>query len=136
MKIYFAGSIRGGRDDVALYHQIINYLKNYGQVLTEHVGSDSLTSIGENVLNDVRIHDRDMEWLKSSDIIIAEVTNPSLGVGYEIGMALNLNKKIICLYKTQKGKRLSAMISGSKAINVIEYGSFEEAKKSIDDILI
>tara|TARA_B100001750_G_C15049889_1_gene370922 strand:+ start:98 stop:508 length:411 start_codon:yes stop_codon:yes gene_type:complete len=135
MKIYFAGSIRGGRDDVSLYHQIINYLKKYGEVLTEHVGSDSLTSKGENILNDVQIHDRDIKWLKSSDIIIAEVTNPSLGVGYEIAMALNLNKKIICLYKTQKGKRLSAMISGSKEINIIEYDSLEEVKNRIDDIL-
>ena len=90
MKIYFAGSIRGGRNDVYVYNKIINHLKNYGDVLTEHVGSDSLTSTGENSLNDVQIHDRDIEWLKSSDIIIAEVTNPSLGVGYEIAMALNL----------------------------------------------
>ncbi len=135
MKIYFAGSIRGGRDDVALYLQIINYLKNYGEVLTEHVGSDSLTSAGENILNDMQIHDRDMEWLISSDIIVAEVTNPSLGVGYEIAMALNLKKKIICLYKNHKDKRLSAMISGSKEINVIKYDNLETVKENIDNIL-
>ena len=98
MKIYFAGSIRGGRNDVNVYQQIIKHLKNYGEILTEHVGSDSLSSKGENSLNDKQIHDRDINWLKSSDIIVAEVTNPSLGVGYEIAMALKLNKKVICLY--------------------------------------
>lgn len=39
-KIYFAGSIRGGRDDATLYHKIIETLKTYGQVFTEHVGDD------------------------------------------------------------------------------------------------
>ena len=135
MKIYFAGSIRGGRNDVNVYQQIIKHLKNYGEVLTEHVGSDSLSSKGENSLNDKQIHDRDINWLNSSDIIVAEVTNPSLGVGYEIAMALNLNKKVICLYKTQKDKKLSAMISGSEKINVVEYDNIGEVKKSIDNIL-
>jgi 2'-deoxynucleoside 5'-phosphate N-hydrolase len=46
-KIYFAGSIRGGRDDVNLYFEIIDYLKSFGEVLTEHVGDNSLSSNGE-----------------------------------------------------------------------------------------
>ena len=135
MKIYFAGSIRGGRDNVTLYYQIINYLQKYGEVLTEHVGNDSLSCAGENVLDDKQIHDRDMEWLISSDIIVAEVTNPSLGVGYEIATALNLNKKVICLYKTHKDKRLSAMISGNKEINIVKYDNLRQVKKTIDQIL-
>ena len=45
MKIYFAGSIRGGRDDVKLYQQIINFISGYGEVLTEHVGNENLTKI-------------------------------------------------------------------------------------------
>ena len=48
MKIYFAGSIRGGRDDADRYYDIINHLKKYGDVLTEHVGNDALTCSGEN----------------------------------------------------------------------------------------
>ena len=42
MKIYFAGSIRGGRVDVGLYHRLIEYLKQNRTVLTEHVGDLSL----------------------------------------------------------------------------------------------
>ena len=42
MKIYFAGAIRGGRSDQNLYFEIINYLKKYGEVLTEHVGDKSI----------------------------------------------------------------------------------------------
>ena len=40
--IYFCGSIRGGRDDVALYRRIIDQLKQYGDVLTEHIGDVNL----------------------------------------------------------------------------------------------
>mgnify|MGYP006130978695 FL=1 len=42
MRIYFAGSIRGGRDEEANYLKIITYLTNFGQVLTEHVGSKNI----------------------------------------------------------------------------------------------
>ncbi|MEM7514802.1 MAG: nucleoside 2-deoxyribosyltransferase, partial [Bacteroidota bacterium] len=47
MNIYFAGSIRGGRDDKELYLEIIQLLTEYGTVLTEHVADPSLTSWGE-----------------------------------------------------------------------------------------
>lgn len=40
--IYFCGSIRGGRDDAALYRRIIDQLKQYGEVLTEHVGEANI----------------------------------------------------------------------------------------------
>ena len=135
MKIYFAGSIRGGRDDADLYLEIINYLKNFGEVLTEHVGDNLITSSGESSMNDTAIHNRDMDWLISSDIIVAEVTNPSLGVGYEIGRAIEYNKKIICLYRGNKEKRLSAMISGSNKIINIKYADFDEFKLLINQYI-
>lgn len=135
MKIYFAGSIRGGREDAALYLEIINYLKNFGEVLTEHVGDASLTSFGENETKDEFIHDRDMDWLVSSDIVVAEVTQPSLGVGYELGRAIEKGKKVICLFRQQKGKSLSAMIAGSKGLTLERYTDLESAKKIIKQYL-
>ena len=135
MKIYFAGSIRGGRDDADRYNKIINHLKKYGEVLTEHVGSDLLTHKGENTLNDNQIHDRDMNWLLSSDIIIAEVTNPSLGVGYEIGRAIEHKKKIICLFYTKSNNRLSAMISGSKDVVLFNYNNLNQLIHYLNKLL-
>lgn len=133
MKIYFAGSIRGGRDDADLYLSIIDHLQQYGQVLTEHVGDSNLKSSGESQLSDVQIHDRDLEWLLSSDLMVAEVTTASLGVGYEIGFGVENNKNILCLYRPQEGKRLSAMISGSSKVTNKEYQTLDEAKKIIDN---
>ena len=56
MKIYFSGSIRGGRDDAEIYRQIIDYLQNFGEVLTEHVGDNSLHSLGESQIDDKEQH--------------------------------------------------------------------------------
>ena len=129
MKIYFAGSIRGGRDDAKIYSQIIDYLQGYGQVLTEHVGKKDLNVMGESKLSDKQIHDRDLKWLAESDLMVAEVSNPSLGVGYEIGRAIEAGKLIICLYRKVKDKNLSAMINGSEKIYIHEYNNIEEVKQ-------
>lgn len=48
-RIYFAGSIRGGRDDVQLYVKIIKFLQAYGTVLTEHVADPKLEAFGRKV---------------------------------------------------------------------------------------
>lgn len=128
MKIYFAGSIRGGRDDREIYGQIITLLKNYGQVLTEHIADAKISSYGQTNMTDIEIYTKDTNWIKEADIVVAEVTNPSLGVGYELGFAESLGKKIIALYRNSEDKRLSAMIAGNKNINCVEY-------KEVSDLL-
>ena len=120
MKIYFAGSIRGGRDDKDLYAQIIVLLKKYGTVVTEHVGDAQITQEGEGA-PDREIHDRDIAWLRECDVIVAEVTAPSLGVGYELGRAVEWGKRIVCLYRTSPGKKLSGMIAGAPGVVVHQY---------------
>ncbi len=127
MNIYFAGAIRGGREDWALYLEIIGLLSAHGRVLTEHVGDYLLTDEGEGG-DDVWIHDRDLNWLREADCLVAEVTTPSLGVGYEIGKATEWLKPTLCLFRPGKG-RLSAMIAGCAQVSVREYESAAELKK-------
>jgi len=136
MKIYFAASIRGGRDDVELYRKIIRQLRKYGTVLTEHVGDKSLSSLGEDGPSDEYIHDRDMGWIAEADCVVAEVTTPSLGVGYEIRAAVESGKKVLCLYKPMKGRRLSAMIAGCSKVVIKPYGDFSEIIKALDECLM
>ena len=135
MKIYFAGAIRGGREDAQLYKKLIAYLKEKGQVLTEHIGSTDLGWEGETSSKDEEIYNRDIKWLKSADIVVAEVTTPSLGVGYELGIAEKLNIPVLCLYRPDKGNRLSAMISGNAIFTCREYTVFIEVQKWIDDFI-
>jgi hypothetical protein len=118
--IYFAGSIRGGRSDQAIYLQIIELLNQHGTVLTEHLGSEALGAGGED-LSDCSIHDRDLEWLRKADVLVAEVTTPSLGVGYEIGRAVEWGKRIVCLHRPSHDRRLSGMIAGCAGVTVYEY---------------
>jgi len=134
IKIYFAGSITGGRNDQELYVELINYLKNKGKVLTEHIADPQLKDTGEiGKLSAKEIFDRDVGWIKEADVIFAEVTQVSLGVGYELGLSESLDKKIICLYRPKEGKRLSAMISGNNKFLVKEYQTIDEARTIIDD---
>lgn len=132
MKIYFAGSVRGGREDAKLYLQIIQYLLKYGDVLTEHLGDSRLKSRGETNLSEREIHSRDLGWVREADVIVAEVTVPSLGVGYEIGRAVDMGKRILCLYRKSPEKRLSAMIAGGPDVVVKNYKTLEEAKRLVD----
>ena len=135
MKIYFAGAIRGGRADAEIYLSIIKYMQTKGQVLTEHVGSSEMKDNGEPNKTDQDIFQRDLEWLQSADIIVAEVTTPSLGVGYELGIAEKLNIPVLCIYRLGEDKRLSAMVAGNKNFTCNEYESFEGLKTCIDKFL-
>ena len=133
MKIYFAGSIRGGRDYQQVYQETINMLSAFGMVLTEHIGKKEISNAGEEAvagtgLKDFQIYDRDMNWLREADVIVADVTMPSLGVGYEIGRAEAYKKHILCIRKKDAEKRLSAMIGGNRGLRVEEYDSVEELK--------
>src|SRR3989344_3246845 len=132
MKIYFAGSIRGGRNDAPLYAEIIDILSGYGQVLTEHIGDQKISQMGEDG-PDRFVYQRDMRWLDESDAIVAEVTTPSLGVGYEIARAESKSKKILCLYRPTPKKELSAMIAGNKKLEIVRYTSLEELKKILEN---
>jgi nucleoside 2-deoxyribosyltransferase len=134
MKIYFAGAIRGGRQDATLYHEIVRQLQKHGEVLTEHVADTDLGVLGQDI-GDRKIHDRDLDWLKDSDYLVAEVTTPSLGVGYEIGRATEWGKPVLCLYRAGNGRSLSAMISGCSEVTVREYQSTPELKEIFEEFL-
>ncbi|MBI5403844.1 MAG: nucleoside 2-deoxyribosyltransferase [Ignavibacteriae bacterium] len=132
MKIYYAMSISGEQNPESenINTELILYLKNFGDVLTEHFSNPALIGTGETKLTNKEIHDRDLNWLLSADIIVAEVSNVSLGVGYEIGRAVENNKKILCIRK-KSTKRLSAMISGCEHLTLKEYTTPEEVKSFI-----
>ena len=130
MKIYFAGSIRGGRVDAALYHRMIEYLKRNHIVLTEHVGSLRL----QESASDKEIYAKDMAWLQESDLVIAECTCPSLGVGYELAYAEKIGKPCYIFY--DKGKtNLSAMLTGDAYFHIYPYETEAEIYPRLDMLL-
>jgi len=129
MKIYFAGSVRAGRENQEIFSKIVSKLKEYGQVLTEHLGDSQLTDRGEPNKPESEIYERDMAWLGEADVLVAEVSTPSLGVGYEIRAAENDGKPVLCLYKS--GLWLSAMIKGASRLKRAEYSNEAEIDQAL-----
>jgi len=133
-KIYFAGSIRGGRVDAALYGRLIAYLQRTATVLTEHVGKSDLNLMEQGRERDGWIYRRDIDWLRQSDMVIAECTCPSLGVGYELAYAEKLGIPCHILY--DKGKtQLSAMLMGNPYFHIHPYATEEEIYACLEELL-
>ena len=133
-KVYFAGSIRGGREDAAVYKRIIDYINATDTVLTEHVGLGSLSVKTRTKEDDVHIYERDTEWLRSSDVLIAECTNPSHGVGYELAYAEARNIPVYIFYDKSKAN-ISAMLNGNAYFKVYPYENEAEIYSVLYEIL-
>ncbi len=132
--IYFAGSIRGGQADTALYHKIIEYIKQTDTVLTEQVGDIRHSALEGSYSEDRVIYLQDTEWLQQCDTVIAECTVPSLGVGYELAYAEAHGKPVHILYRPDI-TNLSAMIKGNEYFTVHPYQTEQDAYRIIDFIL-
>ena len=133
MKIYFAGSVRGGREKRKEFEMIIGRLKEYGRVLTEHISEPEEEKFVYHQ-TDREIYEQDINWLRESDIMVAEVSILSIGVGYEIGYADAMEKRVICLYDQSSEKKLSAMIRGNQKITILEYTDINEAMERLAKI--
>lgn len=133
LKIYFCGSIRGGREDAALYQQLIRFIQKTDTVLTEHIGDINYTSVPRSVEEERSIYSQDTSWLRECDLVIAECSQPSLGVGYELAFAEKLGKPTYVLHR--KDSVLSAMIGGNPYFHCFAYDAEEGVLAIISDIL-
>ena len=127
MNIYFACSITGGREFEAAYQEIVAALTAGGhEIPTSHLAQSDVMD-NERELTPQNVYDRDTNWIKNCDVLIAEVSVPSHGVGYEIAFALNIKKPVLCIY--QKDRRVSKMITGNSdgLLSVRAYANVEEA---------
>lgn len=130
-EIYFACSIRGGRDDATIYAELVNHIKSQATVLTEIFADGALTASGMDKSSSI-IWKTDTDWIKQAAGIIAEVTNPSLGVGYEIALAEALGKPVLALFRNDTSRKLSAMIDGAPGVQLVNYVTLDDAKQAID----
>ncbi len=135
MKIYFSGSISGGRAHEAIYQHLVARLQAQGHdVLSAHV-ADPAALEREKDLPPRAVFERDVKWVEACEAMIAEVSTPSLGVGYEYGLAVQLGKPVLCVYRS--GLRMSKMITGNPAPNltVATYLSEAELDRQVDAFL-
>ena len=110
-KIFLSGSIRGGRQLLKTYRLMCDFVKEAGAEVTSlHVADPELERL-EMEMTEEEIYIRDMNLLAESDALIAEVTVPSTGVGYEICRALMQGIPVLCLHRPEAV--VSAMILGN-----------------------
>lgn len=135
LRLYFAGAIAAGRSDVSVYQRLVGHMRSKGhEVLSSHVAdTDVLES--ERRISPREIFERDVGWLEQCDALVAEVSTPSLGVGFEYGLAVRLGKPVLCLVR--EDVFLSRMVLGNPAPNlrVVTYASGEAMDAAVDDFL-
>jgi nucleoside 2-deoxyribosyltransferase len=127
MNIYFACSLTGGREFESVYQAIVHALVEKGhQVPTAHLAESGIMEV-EAALNPRAVYSRDVTWIRDCDLLIAEISVPSHGVGYEIGFALGVGKPVLALH--QNGRKVSKMISGNpdENLTVKPYSTPSEA---------
>jgi nucleoside 2-deoxyribosyltransferase len=128
MNIYFACTITGGREFEAVYQTMVEALVQDGhQVPTAHLAESGIAAV-EAVIDPRTVYARDVAWICACEVLIAEVSVPSHGVGYEVGFALGLGKPVLALY--QQNRKVSKMISGNPDSH-LQVKAYQDSKGAI-----
>ena len=127
MKIYFACAIVGGRYDEAIYQQLVDSLLADGHEVPTLLNAGPGWQHMEGSPDPNEVYRRDIGWIDESQVLIAEVSTPSHGVGYEISYALDRGKPVLCLYR--RSTRVSKMLTGNtmQGITLADYDDVSEA---------
>jgi len=136
MKIFFACSMRGGYGNVSQEYlrQIPLMIKTLGHsLMSMHQTQDGVLQ-EELKFTTTQIYQRDYDWLRDCDAVIAEISNASLGVGGEISDALELGKSVLAIYQ-QHPDQISAYTRGKLDSHAkgqhARYTTMEELEKTV-----
>ncbi len=135
MNIYFSCSITGGRTDQDIYKVLVDQLAAWGHEVPTAILASPNVQDYENSSAPNAVFKRDVKWVEDCDALIAEVSTPSHGVGYEIALALILKKPVLCCY--QKGRKVSKMITGNDmpTLRLLPYANQEELLTKVEVFL-
>ena len=137
MKIYFTASTSGNGDLVPLYTHIIHLIEQHTVTLTSGPQIISPQMLEEDKkLTSKGIYDRQQKRIEDSDLVIAETSKPSHGVGGEIVYALSLGKPVLALVHTKFEDHISPMVAGNPSENLfIEYYDEDNIKHKLSDFI-
>lgn len=134
MIIYCAGPIRGDVTYQKFYTNMIDYIENQGHtVLAEF--SDKFSSTIP--LTDKQTYKRNLKWIDGSKLMIAEISGPSLGVGFEIAYAIFQRKIPVFALCILDAQNVSFMLSGcdSPLLSIQKYKNVDDMKSIIKNFL-
>jgi len=131
MNIYFACSITGGRDFESVYQAIIAELLADGHTVpTAHLADSGVTAL-EAIVSPREVYERDVAWIRDCEALVAEVSTPSHGVGYEVAYALSIGKPALCIFHA--GQPVSKMLTGNSH-PCIQVNSYQNSKDAVEII--
>ena len=85
-------------------------------MLTKHLLDDNVDT-AESRLTEREVYERDIEWLEACDVLVADASGSSFGVGFEVGYVLgrsdNFRQHVLLLYRTDRQPFISRLISGN-----------------------
>ncbi len=122
LEIYFFGAINGGTQDIHRYYRpMIERLERFGTVLSKDIFFKEEIVLGiEHGASDEEIFERDTGLIRKAHVLVGDVTTPSTGVGYELGLAQSLGKPLLCLHRSS-GRPLTPMVGGNEYATVRHY---------------
>ena len=134
MNIYLACTVRGDRGAVVALRALADALETAGHsVLTRHLLDDNVDS-AESLLTETDVFERDIRWLTAADILIADASGSSYGVGFEVGYVLGRSKerpvRVLQLYNASRRDAVSRLVTGNTHANCTTY-----AYRDTEDLL-
>src|SRR2546422_9384381 len=111
MRVYLACTVRGDRGGVAAGRAICDRLQRAGhEVLPSHLLDDNVEA-AESQLTEEAVFRRDLDWLSRCDVLVAEASGSSFGVGFEVGYVLaraqETGQRVVLLYDHAAAGRIS-----------------------------
>ena len=139
MRIYLACTVRGDRSGVLAGRAICERLQRRGhEVLTTHLLADDVES-AESQLTEGDVFRRDLEWLSSCDVLVAEASGSSYGVGFEVGYVLGrapaTGQRVVLVYDRNRRNAISRLITGNddSSCRTFAYASIDELGAFLDE---
>jgi nucleoside 2-deoxyribosyltransferase len=125
LNIYLACTVRGDRGAVSAVRALADTLESLGhRVLTRHLLEDDVET-AESALSERDVFERDISWLDSSDLLIAEASGSSYGVGFEVGYVLGRSattgQRVLLLYDEARRPVVSRLIAGNSHHSCTTY---------------
>src|SRR5262252_6994298 len=138
MRIYLACTVRGHRGGVSAGRAIAAHLRHLGHdVLTTHLLADDVEAT-EAALSEREVFLRDVEWLSQCDVLVAEASGSSFGVGFEVGYVLGRaresGQRVLLLYDSTRRRSISRLIVGNcdDACVTLGYQSLDQVFAFLD----
>lgn len=132
-KIFFTASSDVSRDKKQRYQKIISILEKWGFKVSQTVFCKKEFSLPSGGIDYGQIYESVIREINNSDLFIADISDPSGGVGYQVYHAFYQKKPIIVLFLENAQSNPSMVIRGikSKRLVTLRYKNLEDLETKL-----